>query len=95
MADAHQGRLSLTVAAAHKQLPHVLLKCMPCIPLYLPQLLQTRHTAGSLLGLCWSPDATRIAAAGGTGSLLIAAVLEVSKHTATAVCFERPGHHAM
>lgn len=40
-------------------------------------VLQAPHAAGSLLGLCWSPDATRVAGVGGTGALVIAAVLEV------------------
>lgn len=40
-------------------------------------VLQVHPAAGSLLGLCWSPDATKLAAVGGNGALVLASVLEV------------------
>lgn len=39
---------------------------------------QVHPTAGSLLGLTWSPDGTAVAACGGDGSLVMAALLDMS-----------------
>lgn len=36
---------------------------------------QVRPASGSLLGICWSPDGTGLAASGGNGCLVLAVLL--------------------
>lgn len=51
---------------------------MPHVSVTLCLLKQVRPSSGSLLRLTWSPDGTALAACGGDGSLVLAALLDVS-----------------